>query len=78
MYAIRTLDTHRFFIGFDHNYTPPKPSYAVKRKVMRYFNSEEDAAKYLKLLGEDNHELVLVTVQTMGLRRRDSIGSYYR
>lgn len=68
MYAIRQADSLRFFWGWDNNWNPPRPRLSVKRKLMQYFNTYEEAEQMLRRLG-DNYEIVIVHYQSMGLRR---------
>ena len=71
MYAIRQMDTLRFFWGWDNQYNPPKPKISVHRKLLQYFNTLEEAQQMCRRLGED-YEVVILSYQPMGLRRPKS------
>jgi len=68
MYAIRQKDSLRFFYGFDYNFHPPRAKVSVKNKLLRYFNSIEDAENALRRLGDD-YEIVTLHYEPMGVRR---------
>lgn len=77
MYAIRQKDTLRFYYGMDYKYSPPRVKTSARAKLIRYYNSLEEAQNAQKRLGDD-YEIVILHYEPMGVRRaKDNGRAYY-
>lgn len=56
MYAIRKKDTHRWYYGTDHKFTPPRAK--TSRHIVRLFNTYEEAKAEKPNDDDEEYEIV--------------------